>query len=396
MNRLACASIALLAACATNGVSSDWNDRKPEPETVPVDGGTSAGEASTDGGLPEPPDAERPLVCGKTGYCETRLPLSDEASTLSLRGVWAVSSTDVWSVSAEGFVLHWDGATWTTAYRTVHELHSVWATATDVWVGGERGLLLRRTADGTWSFVETGHVEDIRGIYGSGAGDVWFGHDGAVDHYDGSTLTTYPLPVPALQFRSVFGRAGFGTYALYAEGCVYCGDSSNTSRALVFELVPGQITDFNTAVSSQWGVYPVSAVVSGEADEGRRIFMFGYTKQSSNYGWTYLYAFFGKSTTRYFPQALRTPSRQPMAITDPAEKVLPAQLPLPSWDLGGTAVRVHPAIGVGYRWDGGNFVLLPSLDMGYDFVPATLFAVHGDSVNTWLVGDGFALKGPTQ
>jgi len=394
MNRVACASIALLAACATNSVGNDWSDEEPDPQPVPVDAGPSTSDASTDAGVPESPDAERPLVCGKTEFCETRLPLADDGMPLSLRSVWAVSSSDVWSVSVEGFVLHWDGATWTTAFRTPHALYAVWATATDVWAGGERGLLFHRTADGSWSFVETGHVKDIRGIYGLAADDVWFGHDGAVDHYDGSTLTTYPLPVPDLQFRSVFGRAGFGTYALYGDGCTYCGASS-TGRALVFELLPGQITDYNPAVSSKWGFFPMSAVVSDDPDEGRRIFMFGYTKASNNLGWNYQYTYFGKSSTNYVLQVLRTPLNQGMTLTDPRQKGLPLQLPMPSWDVAGTDVRVHPAVGVAYHRSGGNFVLLPAVDMGYDFVPTTLFAVHGDSAKTWLVGDGFALEGPT-
>jgi len=376
----ACTTILALAACATSAAHSDGPS-----ETAGDDGGALADEggASDAGGPDAAPDGERPLVCGKTGFCETKLPSSDVGEPLSLRSVWLVSSTDVWSVSAEGFVLHWDGTTWTTAYRAAHALSAVWASATDVWVAGERGLLLHLPTGGTWTRIETSHVEDIGGIHASSAKDIWFGHDSGVDHFDGTTLTSYTLPVSGLKFRSVFGRSGFGAYAAYVE-CADCETSAST--AFVFELLPGQITEVNPSLR-KWGLSPIAGVVTEDADDDRRILLVGYSRMFDFVPWEYKYAFMGKGSVGFGYSN----------ITDMTfeEGTIPSR-PIPSWVNGGNDIRVQIAIGVSLRWDGTDFVRTPSIDMGHDFVPRTLFAVHGDETETWLVGDGFALKGPTQ
>ena len=266
-----CLGLIALAACAADGISADT----PPPDPGDEPGGseiplTDAGPADGDAY----PDVERPLVCGKTGFCETKLPLSELGAPPSLRSIWVVASNDVWSVSAEGSILHYDGTSWTTSSQSNHELHSVWATETDVWVGGERGLLLHWTTGGGWTQVETGHLKDIRGIYGTGASDVWFGRDGAVDHFDGSTMTSHALEIPGLQVKALFGRPGFGTYAAYAEGCVECGGDA-TSRPYLFELTPDGAARFNTALSTKWNFFPLSGVVSDRPEDEGRGLLFG-------------------------------------------------------------------------------------------------------------------------
>jgi hypothetical protein len=310
---------------------------------------------------------------------------------LSLRSVWLVSSADVWSVSAEGFILHWDGATWTTMFRARHALSSVWASSTEVWAAGERGLVLHWTTGGEWTRIEPGHVEDIAGIYVSSANDVWFGHDSGLDHFDGTTLTTYPVPIPkrwdgqpvssGLGFGALFGRPGFETYAAYAT-CPTC------TGGYVFELQPGAITEI-TSSALNIPFAPRSGVVTDAPDDDHRIFVFGYYRAFDSSPWKREYRYFGKTSTRVWWGDLGD-----TGLMDQT----PPRRPIPSWPKEGGDVRVQTSIGVSYRWDStdGGFVLMPSIDMGHDFVPRTVFAVHGNETETWLVGDGFALKGPTQ
>ncbi|AKV00308.1 hypothetical protein AKJ09_06971 [Labilithrix luteola] len=388
------ALLLFLAACATNSVTEEPSQEpdigvQPDSGAAQGDAGDAASNEAGDHDVNL--DAERPLICGKTGFCETRLPTSDVGAPLSLQSVWVVSSNDVWTVSAEGFILHWDGTSWTTAYRAAHALYAVWGTATDVWAAGERGLLLHSSAGvngGAWMRVETGHAKDIHGIYGSSEKDVWFGYDGAVEHFDGSTLTSYDLGDPTLQIRSVFGRAGFGTYALYAGGCTTCTGPFTSVHPVVFELVPGQVTDFNRALWNVQGIHPCTAVVTDAPDDDHRIFVFGYEDLGN--GWTYRYGFLGQSSSK----VTVNPLKDAFGITETNYNQYPSPPLLLSWANDGVDVRVHSAIGTASRWDGTTFAWLPSIDMGFDFVPRKLFGIHGNATDEWLVGDGFALKGP--
>lgn len=390
------AGLIVLVACAADGIP-DNPSLDPEPSgdsaVPPAD---AAPDDAGDGGV----DGERPLVCGKTGFCETNIPTSDTGQPLSIRSVWVVTSNDVWSVSAEGFVLHYDGTTWTTAHRADHVLHSVWATATDVWAGGERGLLLHRTAGGAFTRVETGHIEDIRAIYGTRPDDVWFGRDGAIDRFDGSTMATHAIP--GLHVGALFGRPGLGTYAVYVEGCIDCGESSE-SQPRLYELVPGQIVELNTAVRQRGNFFPTSGAViepddasdGGDADGGPRVFLVGYEKVF--YGWRFGYLTLQRETP---PPLLIEPINDPYGtqlwVYDPKFETYPPPPHLPAWGKDDRDVRVQHAIGLGHRWNGTELAVMPAIDMGYSFVPGKVYAVHGNASDTWIVGDGFALKGPTQ
>ncbi|AKU98172.1 hypothetical protein AKJ09_04836 [Labilithrix luteola] len=394
--RAAIASLIVLGACATNSATEE---PAPAPDTsVASDAGLTDDATPNDGGARDVNlDAERSLVCGKTGFCETKIPTSDIGEPLSLRAVWVASSNDVWTVSAEGFILHWDGTSWTTSYRAAHALYAVWGSATDVWAAGERGLLLHSTSasnNGAWTRVETGHTKDIRGIYGSAPDDVWFGYDGAVEHFDGSTLTSYDLGNPALRARTLFGRAGYGTYALYDVPCSPC-NFGPISRTLIFELVPDQIAEVNSAADRQLGIFPTSAVVTDAPDDEHRFFVFGY--QAIGKAWYFAYANFGKVALPPVPIPwVRDVSGKESRIGDINGNTYPPPPNLVSWAKSGVDVRVQSAIGVANRWDGTDLVAAPAIDMGFDFVPRQLNAIHGNDTDTWLVGDGFALKGPTK
>ncbi len=56
----------------------------------------------------------------------------------------------VWSVSAAGHVLLWDGASWQVKAVLPSGLRAVWGTsATELWIGGEGGLVMRGTVTGS-------------------------------------------------------------------------------------------------------------------------------------------------------------------------------------------------------------------------------------------------------
>ena len=91
-------------------------------------------------------------------------------SRADLNKIYGASLSDIWAVSAEGRVLHWDGAQWRVeplpdTLGTGLVLNDIWADDTEVWAVGtdanNQGLLLRRQA-GSWSMVESPLVDGVK------------------------------------------------------------------------------------------------------------------------------------------------------------------------------------------------------------------------------------------
>jgi preprotein translocase subunit YajC len=100
-----------------------------------------------------------------------------------LRGVWANSATDVFTVASDGSIWHFDGSDWTLALDTESGgLHDIWGSAeTDVFAVGEPGVILHY--DGlAWNPQTSGTTVPLRGIWGGSGTDVWAVGDGLILH----------------------------------------------------------------------------------------------------------------------------------------------------------------------------------------------------------------------
>ncbi len=387
MRPMVYATAALFAAAAACSATGNIEVPAGDPELAPDGGDTvvpEAGPDDADSGE-EPPldaglDAERALVCGDAGFCETRLPKSDVGLPLSLRSVWAVDAAQVWSVTAEGFVLRYDGASWTTDYRANHELHAVWATSTDVWVGGEAGLLLHRSAAGNWARVETNHIAPIRSIYGTGANDVWFTRDDAsIDHFDGAQLGNHAVDVPGVRVGVLFGRPDVGVYAAgYVPGPPSAG--LRDDRAHVFTVSTAGITTFNASLPLQSGLVPLSGGVNEQADAGATVFLAGY----QTYG-----------TSSYLRASSFTENGSVKVTTlTPSPTQAEVAHPIPVLAFTAQAAWITRGMGLIHSWNGTSYTAM-SLRMGYGVSPAPVFGAHSAGSDVWLVGNGFALRGQT-
>lgn len=385
-----------IAACSASGsIEQPKGDAGGPTENVV----SSEAGPSDDGGSTVDLDAERPLVCGDAGFCETKLPKSDLGLPLSLRSIFAVGANDVWSVSAEGFVLHYDGASWTVEYRANHELYAVWATPTGVWAGGERGLLFHRNAAGEWSHVDSGHTAPIRAIYGSSDSDVWFTrNDGALDHFDGTTVTKHPVDIPGLRITSVFGRPGIGMYALGHVGGELGDGGKMLEEPHAFELAAGNVTPFNPSLPNRRGFVPVSGFVTTSVNPDRRIYMVGYERSYEVQPVTGLVEHFDFAHC-VFGQASAIdvvkpdmPGLFPFANQrqDISRHVL--EMNFPGLNYKATDIRLPLYMWQVLRWNGLELTSF-SLAMGRDFPPTHIFAAHAGDTESWMVGDGFALKG---
>ncbi len=385
--------LALGACSASSGVD----------EPAPDAGGTAGGSEPSDVDAGSPQDAapdtdsapERPLICGDAGFCETKVPLSDVGLPLALRRVCAVGPNDAWSVTNEGYVLHYDGDRWNVEYRANHELYAVWATATSVWVGGEFGLLLHRSATGTWTRVEPGHVGAIRDIYGSADDDVWFPNPNqSVDHYDGTTLQNHPIDVPGLEITTVFGRPGAGTYAAgYVKGEVATEDMLPfqsyvlPDRPYLFELSTTNITPMSPSFAERTGLKPVSGLVTDAPDEERKIFIVADQRMAmlisgvrQEFAWG-KYAFVGPNSATDIDGA-----RGGLGSSD-----------IPALMYGWNDIRFMFFVGKIVKFDVSRDEFTnDSLAMGYDFPARNISAAHLHSSAVWVVGNGFALKGSAQ
>jgi hypothetical protein len=395
-----CASLAIVAglmmlvACATTRVDDAPEADASAPE---VDGGLPSVDAGSDAEPDAAPDASRPTSCGDAGFCETRLPEVSPGVPVSLRAVWAVAENDVWSVSAEGFVLHYDGTSWTASYRVNRPLYAVWASETDVWAGGEDGVLVHKNSAGEWTFVETGHLSRIRSIYGTSANDVWFtSRESSVDHFDGTKLTNLSIDVPKLVVTTVFGRNGFGTYAAgYArqvpepsEGVEYV--------PYVFELTPTAIGIYNASLSAQKGFFPISAVVTDSASEEQRIFMTGTLRTDSGE-----FDEPSTSTTVAMPRFCTMGSSSDIALrgipgtTELFREGAEVQPSVSAWGAEHDNIVMPLRLGAVFRWDGTQ-LQKGSLNMPPSFMSRKTYDVHGVGTELWIVGDGLALRGPAR
>ncbi len=189
----------------------------------------------------------------------------------SLRGIAAVSESDVWATGDDNLLLHFNGTTWTvmSSGGTSSGDHPIAALSS--------GELRAAPSDGTnailryngaaWT-VETNLGAAVRSLDGSVPGSVWAGTDeGMIFHLHFATPTASPSPVPSptpednhalvLDFSTYLGGSDFdGAYDLAVDGsenvylvgatasddfptnCPPAGSVSLSSNVFVSKLAP--------------------------------------------------------------------------------------------------------------------------------------------------------------
>lgn len=188
-----CAALACLPAAVVEPTA-------PAPDAgSPRDAG---GSTTPDAGQPATPDAGAPAdggPCTVDGWCDdatladgTRL-----SSSAVVRAVHVTAADDVWAVGDDGLVLRRDAAGWRHVNAGVTEsLFAVWASGpADVWLAGGSGDPTRPVGflvhfDGvTWTTTRT-QTPRLETLWGRGPHDVFAaGTGGTVLHFDGSAWT---------------------------------------------------------------------------------------------------------------------------------------------------------------------------------------------------------------
>jgi photosystem II stability/assembly factor-like uncharacterized protein len=163
-----------------------------------------------------------------------------------LHGIWGGAADDVWAVGDHGTILHSGdhGATWTASPSgSGSALTAVWGWGRSLVVAGANGTLLR-SGNGGKSFTTelSGISGTLRSVWGASAADVWVvGDAGVLLHGDGRAWARTPLPVgvAGVTLTAVWGTsardvyaAGGGGVILHYDGKVWAQQKTGTAGTL--------------------------------------------------------------------------------------------------------------------------------------------------------------------
>ncbi len=133
--------------------------------------------------------------------------------------VWAFSETNIYAVTSNGQVRHYDGMTWTTVYHHAGDpaFSDIWAASpSDIFVSfADYGYVLY--FDGIeWTQTSLPDVSDIYSIWGTSATNVYAACREGCYRYDGMSWSEVSLPA---------------TYDGYRWSSVWCGGESDVYLA---------------------------------------------------------------------------------------------------------------------------------------------------------------------
>jgi hypothetical protein len=186
--------------------------------------------------------------------------LAQTIPSADLHGVWGSGASDVWTVGAKGVVWHYDGVRWSEAPSgTMTDLSSVWCSGPgDAWAVGsagppyyaEPGFILRWNGS-SWSplALPDGGRGSFAHVWGTGPRDVWLAGDTLIDtpspladpngylvHWDGAAWgAPFVLPAYDTPLRAVYGSTPGDAKAVGSASAV----ESWTGSAWSAHALPG-------------------------------------------------------------------------------------------------------------------------------------------------------------
>ncbi len=170
------------------------------------------------------PDGSQPAVV---------LGFSMETSgvTSSLLAVWASSATDVYIAGDKGVILHGDGTgsftPQTNPVASTDRINGLWGSSkSDIYAVTSTGVIVHSIGDGTWQKQATSTTTVLKSVWGASATDVYVaGYDGTMLHSTGDGVW-HPQTYGGLDnLRFVAGMSasqvfagGFGTKVRRSTG----------------------------------------------------------------------------------------------------------------------------------------------------------------------------------
>lgn len=175
-------------------------------------GACSSSDGPTDPGQPDPPGVEGNWILEHGQLTDMRL-----------YALWAAGPNDVWGVSGEGYIAHFDGDGWTLSdpwEREPRDLRDIWgAAADDIWAVGDGATLMHYDGE-RWGLASGDLEGSFHGVWGSASDDVWaVGEGGVIYHYDG-VAWEYDSSW-GWTFYDVIGTGADDVFAIGGSGRVY-------------------------------------------------------------------------------------------------------------------------------------------------------------------------------
>ncbi|MBN2196165.1 MAG: hypothetical protein JW751_25340 [Polyangiaceae bacterium] len=170
-----------------------------------------------------------------------------------LNAVWVESPDAAWAVGAEGTILHFDGTEWASTYGGTTEFFDVWGGG---WVVGAAATMLEWTGT-SWGIVTSSRLPthaDLRAVWRSSANDAWaVGQDGTVLHWGGANWSLVPGAGQA-DLYSIWGGAADDVWVVGAASTARHWDGYGISR-------PPSATDGE--LFALWGSSPTDIWAAG-------------------------------------------------------------------------------------------------------------------------------------
>src|SRR5437773_9818807 len=165
-------------------------------------------------------------------------------TTHTLRSVWGTSASDVWAVgyfyngvNYSGSIFHYNGTSWSRIMGTISipALNSIWGTsASDVWAVGDgtnysAPFAILHYDGATWSSAPTPTTfppVNLSAVWGTSASDVWAvgttavtapvpHYNGVILHYDGTSWSNVPIATTDPTFlRGIWGTSASNIWAV--------------------------------------------------------------------------------------------------------------------------------------------------------------------------------------
>jgi hypothetical protein len=161
-------------------------------------------------------------------------------TSLTLQSVWGSSCTSVYAVGGEsgsggtgsGTIIYYDGSQWTTqSGSATPRLQDIFGVDGSVYATGDTGtILVSNGNDGKWSSMQSGAVDNLRGIWGMSGKNLYaVGDYGTALHYDGTTWTQESAGTTQDLF-AVWGSMAGSIYAVGRSGVVLRYEDNGTDN----------------------------------------------------------------------------------------------------------------------------------------------------------------------
>ncbi|MEO7362720.1 MAG: hypothetical protein ABI120_20480, partial [Gemmatimonadaceae bacterium] len=281
-------------------------------------------------------------------------------------------SGNLWMGGERGLLLRYSAATWQTM-NLAPDLIDVWSTGiNNAWAVGEFGFIYRFNGS-VWTRQPSSTLTRLNTVWGSSASDAFAGGDvGTIIHWNGSVWSTMTSPTSA-DILSMWGTSSTNVYATTYDGEVlrYNGTAWSvvTSQANPLYSVSGASPNDVYAAGDNGTVLRFNGTSWTSMSTGSSALLAGIWTNASNNVFTV--GVLGSSAAAYH----YTTSWQPFSVGISAELTS-------VWGPNATDLYVSGASGSILRYDGSSWQAMATGTTEY------LWSLSGDPAG---LGGGFAV-----